>query len=37
MIGSGTRVLLIHDPETMALPLASRFDQESFLVVHAHA
>jgi len=29
-------VLLIHDPETMPLPLASILEQEGFLVVHAH-
>lgn len=28
-------VLLIHDPETMSLPLARILEQEGFLVVHA--
>jgi DNA-binding NtrC family response regulator len=36
MIGYGKRVLLVHDPEPMPLPLATILEEEGFLVVQAH-
>lgn len=33
MIGYGKRVLLVHDPQTMHLPLAALLEQEGFVVV----
>lgn len=36
MIGYGKRVLLVHDPKTMPLPLTTILEQEGFFVAHAH-
>jgi DNA-binding NtrC family response regulator len=36
MIGSGTRVPLVHDQETIPLSLATYLKRERFHVIHAH-